>query len=410
MTHKGLYNLLGGMHRKPPASLLPECGVCKLHTRCNSPKMKVDGKGEKRTLIIGEAPGEQEDEQGRPFVGTAGSLLKETLQSIGVNLRRDCWVTNALICRPTSDSDKNRTPTDKEINHCRPNIIREVQTLKPDVIVPLGGVATKSLLSWLWKEDVGNISRWAGQRIPCQKINAWVCPTYHPSYVVRSQDKKSYDVIQKTLFTRHLKAAFSLQGKPWDTVLDYNRLANVTWDADQAVNVIRDFMAKGVPIAFDYETNMLKPESDLADIVCVSLSDGETSWAFPWQGEVIKAFSDLLRSDTPKVGWNVKFEERWTRRILGHSVNNWIWDGMLAAHLIDNRSGVTGLKFQAFALLGVDSYDTHVKAYFDSKGGCNSPNRIRDVPMQALLKYCSYDALFEYKVAEVQMKILGVNL
>ena len=156
----------------PVASLIPRCGACGIYRQCKSPKMPVSGQGKQGVLIVGEAPGAVEDEQGKPFVGESGQLLRETLERLDVNVDRDCWVTNSLICRPP----KNRTPTDKEIDYCRPNLINTIEEVQPKTIVLLGAVPVKSLIGWLWREQVGALGRWIGWRIPCQKLNAWICP------------------------------------------------------------------------------------------------------------------------------------------------------------------------------------------------------------------------------------------
>src|SRR5688572_528647 len=93
--------LLTSSARRPPT--IPKCGACGLLKGCKSPKMPVSGKGAKGILIIGEAPGRDEDIQGRPFVGATGEKLETTLRKLGVEMRRDCWLTNALICRPKAN-------------------------------------------------------------------------------------------------------------------------------------------------------------------------------------------------------------------------------------------------------------------------------------------------------------------
>jgi uracil-DNA glycosylase len=82
-----------------PPSKLPKCGACALYKTCNSPKMEPTGDGRKRILIIGEAPGRTEDDEGRQFCGESGRLLEEKLSMFGINMRKDCWLENAIRCR-----------------------------------------------------------------------------------------------------------------------------------------------------------------------------------------------------------------------------------------------------------------------------------------------------------------------
>lgn len=392
--------------RKTAPILLPRCGLCKLNLGCRSPKMPVSGKGLKEILIVGEAPGASEDEQNKQFVGKTGKFLQDTLWGLGVDLRRDCWLTNSLICRPPS----NTIPDKRIVDWCRPNLINTIKELKPKIILLLGAVPVRSLIGWLWKEDPGGINRWAGYNIPSRRLNAWVSPAWHPSFVTRLQDDPRDGGVAELVWKRHLKAALSKKDRPWNEGdPDISSSVRAILDPTKAAEAIHELMSSGKPLAFDIETNGIKPDASCMRIYCCSVSDGETSIAYPWHGAVIEATKELITSNTPKIGFNDKYEARWMKKHLGVWVKNVIWDGMLAAHVLDNRPGTKSLKFQAFALLGEESYDDFVKPYFKSTG-TNEPNRIADVPLPTLLKYCAMDSLLEVRVARVQAKKLGVKL
>ena len=363
--------------------------------------MKVSGKGEKSILIVGEAPGFNEDQEGKPFVktGKSGKFLRDKLSRLGIDLFRDCWTTNAAICYPGKELP------DKAVDHCRPNLLNTIKELKPEKIILLGAPAVKSLIGHLWKEDAGGIGRWVGWQIPCQRYNCWVCPTWHPAFILRSEGKAESQVAE-LLMERHLSEAIKLKGRPWDVVPDYKKQAQCIYDAGNAANWIKTTFSRGASVAFDYETYGLKPENDM-EIYSCSLSDGMETISFPWQGEVIQAMKEWLQSDVPKIGWNCKYEDRWSRRILKVTVKNWIWDGMLSAHLLDNRPGVTGLKFNAFIHLGQEDYDSEVSPFLKS-GNSNTRNRIREADLERVLLYGGLDAILEYKVAQIQAKKLGV--
>lgn len=387
---------------KVPLSLIPQCGICKLHTKCNTPKMPVDGKGRKKILIIGEAPGKEEDKKGIPFCGESGNLLQHSLSKLGIDLRKDCWITNAARCRPLG----NKLPV-KSIDYCRPYLIEAVEQLQPVVIIPLGSSAVKSLISWVWKDDVGAISRWVGWKIPCQTLNAWICPNWHPSHMLRNKDSRDYQVYER-FFERWLKSAIETDDRPFKRVPNYQNHIELMHHAD--VPDLVDFLiGKNTPIAFDYETDRLKPDVPDASIVCASLGNENGGWAFPFHGKAIKAFTKFLRSDVPKIGYNLKFESRWTRRILGCSVKNWVWDGMVAAHILDNRKDVCSLKFQSFTLFGQPSYESHIASYLKSEGS-NTPNRVKSIDLNKLMLYCGLDSYLEYMVAMKQSKKLGISL
>lgn len=386
---------------KPPQARLPQCGACGLYKTCESPKMPVSGNGKRKILIVGEAPGRNEDEKGKQFVGQSGRLLRETLDELGVDMREDCWLTNALICRPPG----NRTPTDKEIRYCRPNLMKAIRELDPTTIILLGKAAVGSLIGSIWREDIGGMMRWAGWNIPCQKPNVWICPTFHPSYVLREEKNR----VVKLFFKQHLKEAIKLKYKPWDVVPNYRKQVEVIMDPAEAAEMIREFTKAGGDVAFDYETNMLKPDSDEAEIVTCSICWlGKHTIAYPWHGDAVVATSEMLLSKkVRKIASNKKFEERWTKAKLIHGVRNWKHDTMLGAHVLDNRRKITSIKFQSFVLLGQESYDDHIKPYLKSKNkNCNSPNRIKEVSIRELLIYNGLDSLLEYLVAGIQIPLI----
>jgi hypothetical protein len=164
------------------------------------------------------------------------------------------------------------------------------------------------------------------------------------------------------------------------------------------------------PLAFDYETTALKPDGPEAEIVSASLGwaagDGVRAVSFPWVGEAIPAMKRLLHSKVPKIAHNMKFEERWTRKVFGRGVRNWYWDTMQAAHVLDNRRGITGLNFQAFVHFGQAPYDEDVKPFLKSIGP-GKPNRIRELKLADLLLYGGLDALLTFMLAQKQMKEMG---
>lgn len=382
--------------------LVPRCGECQLYKHCLSPKMGVSGRGDKKILILGESPGKEEDRQGRPFVGDSGQFLEAALRKSGVSLRQDCWIYNSVICRP-----KDNLLPKKAITYCRPNVIKVVEELKPETIIVLGKSAVQSLIGWLWKEDVGSMERWAGWIIPCVKLNAWIAPTYHPAHLLRNNDRGRKQDVTTNIFHRHVRRALKLSGRPWDALPDYESQVRKIIDPDAAGRRIRKFIEAGKPVAFDYETQTVKPDGPNAEIVCCAVSDGNVSVAYPWHGDAITATGELLRSEIFKIGWSVKFEERWTLSQFGFKVRNWLWDGMLAAHTLDNRKGTKSLKFQSFILLGQQSYDDEVKPYFETDGS-HTKNRVKQIPLDKLLLYCGLDSLLEFKIAEIQMQEMGL--
>ena len=158
---------------------------------------------------------------------------------------------------------------------------------------------------------------------------------------------------------------------------------------------------------------MLKPDSKDSQIVCCSIAWGSTDTvrciSFPFDSKTKAALSNFLKSPIPKVASNIKFEDRWTKKVFDHGVRSWKWDTMQAAHILDNRSGITSIKFQAYVHLGFPSYDENISPFLE--GGTTTVNRIlSEVSMDQLLLYCGLDSLLELEVAFKQMELLGVRI
>lgn len=390
-----------------PVRTLPQCGACGLHKRCRSPKMPVFGEGGKRVLVVGDSPSQDDDKQGTPFSGSAGKYLRREFNKFGGNLDRDAWLINALACA----TPKGRTPTNAEVVYCRPTVTKVIRELKPDIIIPMGASAVNAVLGTVWGESTGAMERWAGWVIPSQDLNAWVCPTWHPDHLAREDDE-----ILHRQFRDHLTSALASPGVPWpagpprwaDNVL------RVT-DVVEAASWLR-YAAKRQTgaIAWDYETNMLKPDNDDARIVSCSVAWGrrgpERCIAFPWHGEAITAMGELLRSPIPKIASNLKFEDRWTRKEFGHRVRAWAWDTMLAAHVADNRPAITSVKFQAFVRCGAPVWNDKIEPFLKSKGDEQVNSILREIDMNDLLLYNGLDAWLEFMVAVDQCNELGAPL
>lgn len=210
------------------------------------------------------------------------------------------------------------------------------------------------------------------------------------------------------MFTEHLKRACmrSLEALPpppkgLDDI-------EILLDETKVFAALREIHRAGGWVAVDYETTSIKPEWTKAEIVSCAVSNGERTLSYPWVGKTIKATELLLMSPrVHKIASNLKMEERWTRKVFGRGVANWGWDTMLAAHCLDNRTGICSLKFQSLVQFGVPVYNKHIEPYLFSKTG--HYNRIRDVELHQLLKYGGMDAILEYRLAMKQREQMGFD-
>ncbi len=144
----------------------------------------ADGNPAGRVLLIGEAPGAEEDRQGKPFVGPSGRLLDKMLWSIGLD-RGQVLISNTVFWRPPG----NRTPTTTEVATCLPFVQRMVELMMPEVIVPLGGPAAKSLLEQT--AGIGKLrGRWFTYTTANLSVPIAVTPLFHPAYLLRTPAQK----------------------------------------------------------------------------------------------------------------------------------------------------------------------------------------------------------------------------
>lgn len=131
-----------------------------------------------RLVLVGEAPGREEDLQGEPFVGEAGRLLDKILQAMGMR-REDVYICNVLKCRPPN----NRDPFPEEVATCEAFLVRQIAAIRPQVIIGLGRFAVHSLL-----KTKAPISKLRGEWQEYQNIP--LMPTYHPAYLLRNPEGK----------------------------------------------------------------------------------------------------------------------------------------------------------------------------------------------------------------------------
>ena len=156
----------------------PDCRRCKLCTLGRSQIVFGVGNPKARLMFVGEAPGEDEDKKGEPFVGRAGQLLTKIIEAIGMT-RDQVYIANVIKCRPPG----NRNPEPDEVASCEPFLFRQIDVIQPKVIVPLGKFAAQSLL-----KTMDPITRLRGRQFDYR--GAALIPTFHPAYLLRNPSAK----------------------------------------------------------------------------------------------------------------------------------------------------------------------------------------------------------------------------
>jgi uracil-DNA glycosylase family 4 len=160
------------------AEIGPACTRCKLHTLGRRQVVFGVGNPNADLMFVGEAPGADEDAQGEPFVGRAGQLLTKIIEAMGLK-REDVYIANLIKCRPPG----NRNPEPDEQQECEPFLFRQIDQIKPKVIVALGKFSAQALL-----KTNDPITKLRGREYKYR--DAILMPTYHPAYLLRTPSAK----------------------------------------------------------------------------------------------------------------------------------------------------------------------------------------------------------------------------
>lgn len=382
---------------------MPKCGACGLYKLCNHKMIPVYGKGNSKILIVGSYPSQSDDQAGRALSGKRGAFLKEVVHDLGYDLYEDCWFTYSVICQPG-----NEKVTGKEIEFCRPNILKFLNEKRPNVIILLGSKAIQSVIGWAWKDNVyydSSTDHWVGYKIPDRSVNAWICPTYDIQDIIREDDK-----MLESVFTSHISEAFDkAQSKPWKEVVNLQDQVEVIKDTRKAAKEIIGIAEQEEVTAVDYEANALKPEYSGFKVLSCSLSvlGSNRAISFPWDSHTQEAMAKFWFGKSGKVMSNAKYEDRLTRFLYKRPIRNVYWDTMLASHVIDCRGGITSIKFQVYIWIGVGAYNDHIEPFLREARGTHINLADTEIDLDQLLTYGGEDSLYEGMVAQKQ---IGVKL
>jgi len=378
------------------------CVTCGLYHNSTNPKLEPSGEFQKKILCIGDFPDELDDHKKKSFTGDKGHLLRRLLQNLDIDLEVDCACINAVACR----TEEKKDPTSKQIACCRTKVFQVINELKPKLILLFGSCAVSSLIDHRWHDEkTPSLDQLRGFVIPDRDTKCWVMATYNLDFVNES------DVEVKTIVKQDLAKAIKHLDKKFPVFVDEATQVEIVEDT----SFLKDL--KG-PVAWDVEATGLKPNNTkIHKIICMSVSaanDKAYSFMMPTKGQQLQNVKDFLKSDIEKIAANLKYETNWAKNILKTTVRKWIWDTMLATHVLDNRRGITGLKFSSFVKFGITDYNSHIAPFLkakDNKNG-NAVNQIETLiktekGKRDLLIYCGVDSILERRLALLQMKELG---
>ena len=277
-----------------------ECGLCDQPSLKN-PKVKPYGLGKKGILNWAEAPGAEEDERGMPFVGQVGDMFRPYFGRYGIDFYEDCVTINAIDCRPPD----NRKPAKKEIRCCYPRKREVLEQYRPRVVFLIGESAIDSFYGNDERRKSFSslpLSSYRGKVIPDQTTGAWVCHSYHPSYIERGNQRFEH------IFDMDFAVFASMVGKERPRAEDFEKDIHMLYDDQQVKDFLYYLLNDKVPFAFDYETSSYRYYEGIHELYMISVCYGEKTCVFRYTPGIRDMWVKLMESDVPKIIQNLKHE------------------------------------------------------------------------------------------------------
>jgi len=352
--------------KQPKAFDCEQCGLYKDEGLSN-PKIKPFGDFRKEAMIWAEGPGKKEDRRGRPLCGDVGQYLEKYFPRHDLDMDMDCVLVNAVDCRPTDSAGANRKPTSMEIKCCYARKQKILEDYKPKVIFLLGDSAIESFYTndpyrkagtRTHKGSLIGLAACRGKVIPDRQLQAWVCHSYHPSYLVRG----NYD--KEKVFELDFAVFASMVGKPRPNFNLHENNVKILYEFEEVIALIDDIHTDADICTIDYETSSYRYHEKIHTIHLIGLawssnqayvfpydfkqSDGKPWWNKYQLKKIAGRWRIFLKKDFPKAAQNIKHEDRASRAIFGTSVNGWVHDTMIGCHVLDESKFVTGLKTQVY--------------------------------------------------------------
>ena len=399
---KGFFSIKETQSKSRPDGKTYSCVSCGLLKHVSSPVMEPYGEFKKDILIVYDYPAKSDDERNMPLTDKYGRKIKKVLSKFGIDAYRDCLITQSMRCHAGS----RKGNLSYEIACCRKFLLKTIDEHQPKLILLFGQTPLISLIGHRFKKDIGSIHKWRGFTIPDQDFKTWVCPVLDPQFVDQRESEVQLiweqDIAQAL---EKIEEKFPKWKQPNIEIID-------------DLSVLREI--KSEQIAIDYETTGIKPHAPGHRIVCAAVADSPDhayTFIMPKTRKERQPFIDLLENPMiGKLAQNMKFEDNWTTVRLKTQIKGWEFDSMLAAHILDNREGITGLKFQTYIQFGVVDYSSEVDPYLKGAvaNDSNSLNRVLELienprGREQLLTYCGMDTITQYRLSMLQVDKLNYS-
>lgn len=322
----------------------PRCSRCPLHKTADYVCLLGDERSRKQILLVGEAPGVQEEKAGRLFIGRAGRLLRQTLTRSDFS-EEDYSIINSVCCRPPG----NRTPKASEIKACRHWVQKVFEDVRPKYVLLMGNPALKSVL------NLTGITKHRGR--PQEKSGITFLPTFNPSAVLRDPNKTTAFEADLNLFAEIVDNG----GVPREEGLNPVVVSN-----NKLVAEMLEDLNGGV--SFDIETTCLYPWDKGAQVTSIGFGTRRTQWIIPvphfrpeskiWTPKQLDGILNKITrelEDCVVIAHNGKFDSLWMK--VHHGVEWKIDFDTMLAHYLLNENSRHALKYLAQIYLGAVDYD-----------------------------------------------------
>ena len=406
------------------------------------PTQVVNGVGplDARIMIVGEAPGPDEDIKGEPFIGRAGKKLDSLLARAGIH-RSQLRITNATRCFPKLRTEQGfRAPDYDEVKKCLPYLEQEIAFIKPTVIVPVGNVALRALL----EDKKASIGDYRGREIWSQKYNCKIMPTYHPSAVMRNpnleetvvqdfkriwdssqypemtpQQEGNYiviDTIEKfDAFYERIKQvkefSYDIESSGFNWQKDHVMCISFSWKEGTAVVLP---ITKWIGIEKEkIETKDKKVRrKGVVEIKQIEVVTKYTEDTYhPWWGEkqsyIMMNLMSIMTSEISRIAQNGKFDDKFFLQ-KGWALKPLSYDTLLMHYLLhETAKGQHGLKDMALQYTRMGEYDKELEEWFINNGMAADKNRnYARVPEEILYKYSAMDADVTFQLKQIFLPLI----
>ena len=406
---------------RPLIKSITKCVDCPYRLSHDANPIDVSGHGKRHIMVVVDRP--SKTKEGYVWFGEDNPILdvyhafdkmrEKVPETPPFSFKDDIVVAGVLSC-PVKAS--------LPYEQCLAQLANKIKQYDPYVIIAVGAVATGAVLrvyNPLHFQPNFSTGHYFGRSIPLTMDgwHRWLVSVPGEAELTEYKNVEVRSVAVGVWLKRLIANAYAIENLKeagYTTVKPYTQPdIKMVSGPEEIIRYIHEALDSEY-IAFDYETNTLDPEVEGGKILTASIAWGDhdlepkgTAAFYLNDPNVIAEWCKMLRSDTKKIGANIKFEERWSLVNLKTPVNNWYWDICVGARALDCQPGTAGLKYQTFVNFGVIGYDDDVKDYIDDSGqGFNQLDRI---PPTKILLYNGLDSYFTYKCAKVQHNYLGLS-